>query len=368
MPLLHPQISAATQDHIEKQLAAIQAFSSAAFGGFEKIVALNFATAKQAIDRVTSNTENVFNVKAPHELLVHAQEQSAPQIERLLAYGRELASISADFREEVLHLVGYAHEKIVAPTNITVQTKVVALPVATDVKFVIKEKESADKVTKKASPKVPTNTQLTLLAEPELKTKIATKPTAKPAAKKIVPAKDKSVAKPAANLATKNVVKKAPIETIKAVVAVPKASSKLGPKNAVKQASKPAEKTTPVVLENPAPSVAKAVLPAKKATPSTPAAPAAPATIKVKTESDTVTVNSKIPKADSNAAESTTVVSTVTDVPATSAPEKKSAVKFPAALTQSLQGDKPAFPKTGSRPAFKAKSSPATGAKKRVRQ
>ena len=363
MPLLHPQISAATQDHIEKQLAAIQAFSSAAFGGFEKIVALNFATAKQAIDRVTSNTENVFNVKAPHELLVHAQEQSAPQIERLLAYGRELASISADFREEVLHLVGYAHEKIVAPTNITVQTKVVALPVATDVKFVIKEKESADKVTKKASPKVPTNTQLTLLAEPELKTKIATKPTAKPAAKKIVPAKDKSVAKPAANLATKTVAKKAPIETIKAVVAVPKASSKLGPKSAVKQASKQAEKSTPVVLENPAPSVAKAVLPAKKV-----AAPAAPATIKVKTESDTVTVNSKIPKADSNAAESTTVVSTVTDVPATSAPEKKSAVKFPAALTQSLQGDKPTFPKTGSRPAFKAKSSPATGAKKRVRQ
>jgi hypothetical protein len=38
-------------------------------------------------------------------------------------------------------------------------------------------------------------------------------------------------------------------------------------------------------------------------------------------------------------------------------------VKFPFPPTKNLQGDKPAFPQAGGRPAYKGKASPATGAK-----
>ncbi len=102
MPLIHHQISAATQDQIEKQLATIHAFSSTAFDGLEKVIALNFATAKQVFDRVSSKTEQILAANAPHELLSHA----TPEIEHLLTYGRELATISSTLREELLQLIG----------------------------------------------------------------------------------------------------------------------------------------------------------------------------------------------------------------------------------------------------------------------
>ena len=362
MPLLHPQISAATQDQIEKQLAAIQAFSSAAFGGLEKIVALNFATAKQAIDRLASNTEHAFNVKAPHELLVKVQEQSAPRIERLLAYGRELATISASFREEVLHLGNPSQASIATPSIITVQSDVVALPISKEVKSVVKTKAktktSTSKATPKAIAKTPVNTQLPLLSEPEQKTQKATKPPAKPASKKVV-----ANAKPATKVATTSAVKETPKETpkevvkdvVKATVDTPKTS----PKIASKKIAKPAEKSISANAESLTASTPKKVTPLAKATVTKAA---------IKKESDSPAVISNTTKVDNNTSEPVAVPKPVAEVTTAPAVEKKSAVKFPAALTQSVQGDKPAFPKTGSRPAFKAKSSPATGAKKRVRQ
>ncbi|MFZ6692540.1 TIGR01841 family phasin [Undibacterium sp. SXout20W] len=358
MPLLHPQISAATQDQIEKQLAAIQAFSSAAFGGLEKIVALNFATAKQAIDRLASNTEHAFNVKAPHELLVKVQEQSTPQIERLLAYGRELATISASFREEVLHLVNPSQASIATPSIIAVQSDVVALPISKEVKPVVKTKAktktSTSKATPKAIAKTPVNTQLPLLSEPEQKTQKATKPPAKPASKKVV-----ANAKPATKVAKTSAVKETPKEVVKDVVKATVDTPKTSPKIASKKIAKPAEKSISANAEGLTGSTPKKATPLAKATVTKAA---------IKKESDSPAVISNTTKVDNNTSEPVAVPKPVAEVTTAPAVEKKSAVKFPAALTQSLQGDKPAFPKTGSRPAFKAKSSPATGAKKRVRQ
>jgi hypothetical protein len=48
--------------------------------------------------------------------------------------------------------------------------------------------------------------------------------------------------------------------------------------------------------------------------------------------------------------------------------EKKSAVKFPSAAIAKAKSGTPAFPNTNGQPGYKAKSSAATGAKKRVRQ
>src|SRR5450830_1522568 len=366
MSLLHPQISAATQEHIEKQLATIQAFSNAAFGGLEKIVALNVATAKQAFERISTTTEQVLAVKAPHELLTHAKEQSAPQIERLLAYGRELATISAAFREEVLHLVSNAQDHVAATPVVAHQevkpvTILTSEPVATLAKpsATTTVKKVAPKAEPKAEPKLapkaPLNKQLPLLAEAEAKPAKASKPSAKvkakPASKKEISSADKPatnvVAKSKATSVITSATTSAPKLTVKQTVkpvVVPASKDTVKPSNTSTQtkAKSPVKKIA-VVADSDKPVTAPAAVSASKSvTPHVTTEKAAPA---ISTAAKT--------EATSNAA---------------TVPVKKSAVKFPAALTQSLQGDKPAFPRTGNRPAFKAKSSPATGAKKRVRQ
>src|SRR5450830_1125681 len=354
MSLLHPQISAATQEHIEKQLATIQAFSSAAFGGLEKIVALNVATAKQAFERISTTTEQVLAVKAPHELLTHAKEQSAPQIERLLAYGRELATISAAFREEVLHLVSNAQDHVAA-TPVVAHQEVKPVTILTSEPVATPAKPSATTTVKKLAPKAPLNKQLPLLAEAEAKPAKASKPsakvTAKPASKKEISGADKPatnvVAKSKATSVITSATTSAPKLTVKQTVkpvVVPASKDTVKPSNTSTQtkAKSPVKKIA-VVADSDKPVTAPAAVSASKSvTPHVTTEKAAPA---ISTAAKT--------EATSNA---------------TTVPVKKSAVKFPAALTQSLQGDKPAFPRTGNRPAFKAKSSPATGAKKRVRQ
>ena len=334
MPLIHHQISAATQDQIEKQLATIHAFSSAALGGLEKVIALNFATAKQAFERVSSKTEQAFAAKAPHELLPHA----TPEVEHLLAYGRELATISSTLREEFLHLVKKTQTLTAPPVTIIVETKTVTLPTAEkaeviDINPIPKkdvEKKTATKVNAKATTKAPVNTQLNLLAEPEVKTKKVAKPVIKAAAKPATKEVSKPINKPTNKTSAK------PVAETKPLLAT-----------GVKANTKNMNKTT----EKPV-SAKKSVTVASESIP----------------ESEKVAVTSNTPKTDANAPQTTTSANPATEINSKPVVEKKSAVKFPAGLTQNLQGDKPGFPQAGGRPAFKAKTTPATGAKKRVRQ
>ncbi|MBC3863274.1 phasin family protein [Undibacterium jejuense] len=332
MPLIHHQISAATQDQIEKQLATIQAFSSTAFSGLEKVIALNFATARQAFERVSSKTEQAFSANASHELLAHAH--AIPEIEHLLAYGRELATISSTLREELLHLVGNTQTFSAPPVTIVVETKTVTLPrvekaeiidiTPAPKKEITEVKEITKKATIKATAKSPANTQLNLLTEPEVKklAKPVVKAAAKPATKKVSKPANKTNAKATA-------------ETKPALAT----SVKPSPKNVNKTTEKPvvATKSTAVASEP-------------------------------KQESEKVKVTSTTPKSNASASQTKSVPDTAAEVSNKPVVEKKSAVKFPAALTQNLQADKPGFPQAGGRPAFKAKTSPATGAKKRVRQ
>lgn len=146
-----------------------------------------------------------------------------------------------------------------------------------------------------------------------------------------------------------------------AEVKVEKPVAKIAAKQASKpavQAVKPAAKTKPV---------AKAVPVASK----TSVATAAPAVVKA--------VETVDAKPEIKAAETKTVAA-ATEVKASPAPvavakpaaepvvAKKSAVKLPFPASPVKQAAKPAFPAVGGRPAYKAKGSAATGAKKPVRQ
>jgi len=359
MSLLHPQISAATQEHIEKQLATFQAFSQAAFSGLEKLVALHLTTTKEAFARLSSNTEQAFALKAPHEFITHAQEQSTPQVERLLAYGRDLAAISASFRDDILGLVNKVQEQVVDTSAIKVPTIAPAPAPAPAITMTTTTPTSPVANVSKASTTakaVPTTTK-------KAATKAATKTATKTATKAPATTPTKTSAKTPTNAATKT-TSETPVHTQLTLLSDSsekpvKATKTAASKAATKPTSKPTAAATKVATAKKPDTVANSQVPAKA--PVKKAIPAAKVAAAVETP--------PTPAATTSVA-SDVVQDAVAVAPATAsaAPVKKSAVKFPAALTQNAQGDKPGFPQAGHRPAFKAKSSPATGAKKRVRQ
>ncbi|MFZ6724467.1 TIGR01841 family phasin [Undibacterium sp. MH2W] len=359
MSLLHPQISAATQEHIEKQLATFQAFSQAAFSGLEKLVALHLTTTKEAFERLSSNTEQAFALKAPHELITHAQEQSTPQMERLLAYGRDLAAISASFRDDILGLVNKAQEHvavtaaITAPAIVSVTAPAITKTMTTttpststaDVSKASKTPKAASSTTKKVATKAATKTPTKAATKATSETPVHTQLTLlSDSSEKPVKASETESSKPATNGTTKAATK-----------AATKAVTKPTTKPASKSAAGGAKVATAKKPDTAANSPVLAKTPAKKAAP-------AKGIASVSTTTPTPVTTTNV-ASDSRQDEAPTTPAT-----ASAAPVKKSAVKFPAALMQNAQGDKPGFPQAGNRPAFKAKSSPATGAKKRVRQ
>ncbi|BBB61591.1 hypothetical protein UNDKW_3318 [Undibacterium sp. KW1] len=357
MSLLTEQLSSAAQNQLAKQIAVFQAWSQLAFGGLEKLITLNFNTAKQSLENANSVTHELFAVKQAQELLDLSRSQAQPQLEKILSYGRELAAISIDTRTELWQIVSkQGNAEIVAtvaiakpalkaaPAAVTkpVVTKpVVAKPAVTKPAVtkpvVAKPAVTKPAVKKLAAKPIAATKQLTLLAEPEVKT---AKTPAKPKAVAKVAEKPvaKVAAKPAAKApATKTVIKPVPAKT-----------------EAVK---KPVKTTAAAAVE------ATPAAPVPVITPAEPLPAATTAVIEKTLEKKTSPA--KKPAAKTEAADSATPVKT-DSAPAAST-EKKSAVKFPFPATSNLK-KAPGFPANNGKPAYKAKSSAATGAKKPVRQ
>lgn len=329
MSLLTEQLSSAAQNQLAKQIAVFQAWSQLAFGGLEKLIALNFNTAKQSLENANSVTHELFAVKQAQELLDLSRSQAQPQLEKILSYGRELAAISMDTRTELWQIVSKQGSGEVVTTVAVTAPPLKAAPVA----------QAKPAVKKPAAKPIAATKQLTLLAEPEVKT-----------AK--TPAKPKAVAK----VTEKPVIKAATKPATKAPVA--------------KTSAKPAPAKTEAVKKP-----AKATVTAVEATPAAPAAPApvitpaqplpAATTAAIEKTLEKKTSPAKKPVAKTETPDSATPIKG-DSAPATGT-EKKSAVKFPFPVTPNLK-KAPGFPANNGKPAYKAKSSAATGAKKPVRQ
>lgn len=341
MSLLTEQLSSAAQNQLAKQIAVFQAWSQLAFGGLEKLITLNFNTAKQSLENANSVTHELFAVKQAQELLDLSRSQAQPQLEKILSYGRELAAISIDTRTELWQIVSKQGNAEIVATVAIAKPALKAAPAAVTKPVVTKPVVAKPAVTKPAVKKlaakpIEATKQLTLLAEPEVKnakTPAKPKAVAKVAEKPVA----KVAAKPAAKApATKTVIKPVPAKT-----------------EAVK---KPAKTTAAAVEATPA-------APVPVITPAEPLPAATTAVIEKTLEKKTSPA--KKPAAKTEAADSATPVKT-DSAPAAST-EKKSAVKFPFPATSNLK-KAPGFPANNGKPAYKAKSSAATGAKKPVRQ
>ncbi|MFZ6642958.1 TIGR01841 family phasin [Undibacterium sp. TC4M20W] len=366
MSLLTEQLSSAAQNQLAKQIAVFQAWSQLAFGGLEKLIALNFNTAKQSLENANSVTHDLLAATQAQELLHLGRSQAQPQFEKILSYGRELAAISIDTRTELWQIVSKQSTAEIVATVAVATPALKAAPAEVTKPVVTKPVVTKPVVTKPAVKKlaakpIAATKQLTLLAEPEVKpakapakpkavAKVAEKPVAKVAAK--APAA-KAEVKPA--VAKPSEVKP---ETAKPVVAK---SSKAAKTEAAK---KPLKTSTTTVEAAPAP--------VPVVTPAEPLPAATTSTIE-KTL-DKKTTPAKKPAAKTEATETTAATKAATKAdskPADSKPaastEKKSAVKFPFPATPNLK-KAPGFPANNGKPAYKAKSSAATGAKKPVRQ
>ncbi len=305
MSSISEQISAVAQTTLTNPLAVINALSRTAFGSIEKIIALNLHTVKQSLESSTTATRELFAASKPQELFSFSTVHAQPHIEKIVAYGRELADISTQTRSEFLSNLSLSDVLITSVVSRQLTQPIAITPVTK------LEKKSTVK-TEVAS--VTPNTQLPLLAliaEGEVKVTKKSAPKSKTTAKQL-PAVSKT------NAVT------TPVE-IKTAAAKPGAISATAVKKSA--ASKPIE-ANPVIKA--------AIKPATKVVDTKP--------VVVKPE----------------------IVATVETTPVAESPvEKKSVVKmpFPASPIK-----KPAFPTVSTRPAYKAKGSSATGAKKPVRQ
>ncbi|MFZ6657076.1 phasin family protein [Undibacterium sp. TJN19] len=345
MSLLPEQLSSAAQTQIATQIAVFRAFGQSAFGGLEKLLALNFNVAKQSFENVNTVTHELLTIKEPQQLLKLTAAQSQPQIEKILSYGRELASIGSDTRSELWQAISAntlsaptAPVKAIARIEATKPTltqvavlAVKAAPAAATVKPAVKK-------TVAAKPLSSPGKQLTLLAEPE------TKP-GKAVNKQKVPTKAVATPKPE--------IKPVTSKTKKTVVAVTKTE-------------------TPITIASPVTAVAApgitvpaaAITTDKKA--AAPIAATTAATAAATTPVATAAAKKPAAKPVAKVATTETVESVSAKAPVVA--EKKSAVKFPSAAIAKAKSGAPAFPNTNAQPGYKAKSSAATGAKKRVRQ
>ena len=94
MSTLHEQFSAARKSQIEAQLNYFSKFSARAVSGAEQLIALNFDTAKAAVDHSAALFKQILAARDPRDLLALAGE-SQQQFDGVLAYGRALAGIAS---------------------------------------------------------------------------------------------------------------------------------------------------------------------------------------------------------------------------------------------------------------------------------
>ena len=89
------QFTTATKATFEAQIATMTAFAQKAFANVEKVVELNMTVAKQSFVDSTAAAQQLMSAKGPQEFIALTTANAKPNVEKALAYGRELAAIAA---------------------------------------------------------------------------------------------------------------------------------------------------------------------------------------------------------------------------------------------------------------------------------
>ena len=108
------QISTATKTHLEAQLGMINALTSRAFEGVEKMIELNVNAAKASLEESAVTARQLLSAKTAQEFFTLSAAQAQPNAEKVLSYGRHFAGIASSTQAD---LTKAAEEKIAEVRN-----------------------------------------------------------------------------------------------------------------------------------------------------------------------------------------------------------------------------------------------------------
>jgi phasin family protein len=94
------QFSAASKANFDAQLAMMTALTGKVFEGVEKFVELNMTVVKTSFEESTATAKQLFSAKDPQEFFSLSTSQVQPAAEKVLSYGRHLATIASGAQAE----------------------------------------------------------------------------------------------------------------------------------------------------------------------------------------------------------------------------------------------------------------------------
>ncbi|MDB5745405.1 MAG: hypothetical protein JWP72_253 [Massilia sp.] len=112
------QFSNATKTNFETQFALFSSLTAKTFESMEKLVELNIATARAAMENNSNTARQLMSAKAPQEFFQVAAAQAQPAAEKAVAYSRQLAAIAtgtgAEFSKAAEGQIVEANRKVIA--------------------------------------------------------------------------------------------------------------------------------------------------------------------------------------------------------------------------------------------------------------
>ncbi|HJV79524.1 phasin family protein [Noviherbaspirillum sp.] len=100
MPSIPEQLASATRANFEAQLGLINALTSKAFEGVEKIIELNLNATRASLEEVSEAVKQSSAAKNAQDLFSGAAAQAQPNAKKAIDYSRQLAEISANMQAE----------------------------------------------------------------------------------------------------------------------------------------------------------------------------------------------------------------------------------------------------------------------------
>ncbi|NGZ87888.1 phasin family protein [Duganella aceris] len=99
MSSITEQFSAATKSQLEAQIQIFNSLANAAVASVEKVIALNLSATKATVEKSSAAVNKLLTTPQEFFSLSGAE---APGFDKLLAYGRELASIASAAQSELI--------------------------------------------------------------------------------------------------------------------------------------------------------------------------------------------------------------------------------------------------------------------------
>jgi|LauGreDrversion4_2_1035121.scaffolds.fasta_scaffold40429_4 phasin family protein len=94
------QFSNATKASFDAQIAAMNDFANKTLHSMAELVELNIATAKASLEHSSAAAQQILSAKDPQEIIALTSSQAQPNAEKVLAYGRHVASIATRAQAE----------------------------------------------------------------------------------------------------------------------------------------------------------------------------------------------------------------------------------------------------------------------------